>query len=157
MTNELTVTAPEGLPFIEMSREFDAPVSAVFAAHADPEVYAEWIGPEGNSVDIGEWDFTSGGKWSFINRDPDGNEFEFRGTFHTVRTDDIAIQTFEFGGYPDAVSLEFLHFVDLGDGRTRLDARSICTSVEARDGMVQSGMEEGMVAGYDKLDKILAG
>lgn len=29
MTNALTVAAPEGLPFIDTEREFDAPLAAV--------------------------------------------------------------------------------------------------------------------------------
>ena len=36
MSNALKVTAPEGLPFVDFEREFDAPVSAVFNAHRDP-------------------------------------------------------------------------------------------------------------------------
>ena len=36
MTNELTIVAPEGTPFIDWEREFDAPIAAVFAALADP-------------------------------------------------------------------------------------------------------------------------
>ena len=36
MTNPLTITTPEGLPYIDFEREFDAPVAAVFRAHTEP-------------------------------------------------------------------------------------------------------------------------
>jgi len=36
MTNPVTINAPEGLPFIEIIREFDAPVEAVFRATPSP-------------------------------------------------------------------------------------------------------------------------
>ncbi|MGB6051343.1 MAG: SRPBCC domain-containing protein, partial [Rhodococcus sp. (in: high G+C Gram-positive bacteria)] len=76
------------------------------------------------------------------------------GVFHVVRENEFAIQTFEFEGFPDSVSIESLTFVDL-NGRTRLEAHSVYPSVEARDGMVQSGMEQGVTEGYRSLDRIL--
>ena len=50
------------------------------------------------------------------------------------------------------MSIEFLTFTDLGEGRTRLSAHAVYPSVETRDAMVSSGMEKGMVEGYDKLE-----
>ena len=46
-TNPLTVTAPEGLPFIDFTREFDAPVTAVFEAHRDPDLFRQWMSGDG--------------------------------------------------------------------------------------------------------------
>lgn len=155
MSNALTITAPAGLPFVDYTREFDAPVAAVFAAHRDPELVAQWMGPDGYEAAIEEWDFRTGGTWGYVHRDPEGNEYGFRGTFHTVRENELAIQTFEFLGYPDAVSIESLRFEDLGDGRTRLSGHTVFPSLEARDGMVASGMEIGMSEGYTRLEAIL--
>ena len=48
-------------------------------------------------------------------------------------------------------------FVDLGDGRTRIDVVSrSSTSMEIRDAIMSSGMEVGVNEGYDKLDELLA-
>jgi uncharacterized protein YndB with AHSA1/START domain len=74
-----------------------------------------------------------------------------------VRENEFAIQTFEFEGYPDVVSIESLRFEDLGDGRTRLSGHAVYPSQEARDGMAASGMEGGMSQGYDRLDALLEG
>ncbi|MBT0994443.1 SRPBCC family protein [Cellulomonas sp. DKR-3] len=156
MTNPVHVDAPAGVPFIDITREFDAPVSRVFAAHADPALVARWMGPDGLSTDISEWDFVSGGRWAFAQTEPSGETYGFRGTFHTVRPDELAIQTFEFLGFPDVVSVETLRFVDLGDGRTRLEVHAVYPSLEARDGMVASGMEHGLTQGYAKLDDLVA-
>ncbi|MCR6648178.1 MAG: SRPBCC family protein [Cellulomonas sp.] len=157
MTNPVHVDAPAGVPFIDITREFDAPVSRVFAAHADPAHVAKWMGPDRLETDITEWDFVSGGRWSFQQTEPGGESYGFRGTFHTVRTDELAIQTFEFLGYPDVVAVETLRFVDLDDDRTRLEIHSVYPSLEARDGMVASGMEGGLTQGYARLDTIVAG
>jgi uncharacterized protein YndB with AHSA1/START domain len=156
MTNPVTINAPEGLPFIEIIREFDAPVEAVFRAHAEPELVKQWLGPNGYEMDIERWDFTTQGGYRYVHRDPDGGEWAFNGTFHTVRDNEFAVQTFEFEGVPDVVAIESMTFEDLGDGRTRLRGWSTYPSVEARDGMVASGMEIGLREGYDRLDGILA-
>ena len=156
MTNPVTITAPEGVPFIDIEREFDAPVAAVFRAHAEPDLIKQWMGPNGYQMDIDHFDFTSGGGYRYIHRDPEGNEFAFNGVFHVVRENDFAIQTFEFEGFPDVVSIESLTFEDLGNGRTRLRAHAVYPTLEARDGMVASNMEVGVVEGYERLDKVAA-
>ena len=154
-TNPVTVNAPEGLPFIEISREFDAPVEAVFSAHRDPELVKQWLGPRGYEMDIERWDFTSQGGYRYVHRNPEGEEYAFNGTFHTVRENEFAVQTFEFEGVPDVVAIESMTFEDLGGGRTRLHLWSTYPSVEARDGMVASGMESGLREGYERLDAVL--
>jgi uncharacterized protein YndB with AHSA1/START domain len=156
MTNAVTINAPEGLPFIEIVREFDAPVEAVFGAHRDPELVRQWLGPNGYEMDIERWDFTTQGGYRYVHRNPEGEEYAFNGTFHTVRENEFAVQTFEFEGMRDIVAVESLTFVDLGDGRTRLRGWSTYPSVEARDGMVASGMETGLREGYERLDALVA-
>ena len=46
---------------------------------------------------------------------------------------------------------------ELPGGRTRLEGFSIGESFEARDAVLGSGMEEGVVDGYERLDEVLAG
>lgn len=157
MTNELTVDAPKGLPWVDFTREFDAPVAAVFNAHRDPDLVRQWLGPNGYEMTIDHWDFVSGGGYRYTHRNPDGMEFGFHGLFHTIRDGEFALQTFEFEGMPDEVALEFMWFEDLGNGRCRLRGRSIGRTVEGRDAMVASGMENGMREGYERLEALVAG
>ena len=154
-TNQVTITAPEGVPFIDIVREFNAPVAALFRAHVEPDLVRQWLGPNGYEMDIERWEFTSGGSYRYTHKDKDG-EYAFRGVFHVVRENDFAIQTFEFEGYPDVVAIESLTFTDLGDGRARLSIHSVYPTLEARDGMVASGMETGVVEGYARLDALAA-
>ena len=157
MTNPVTITAPEGLPFIDLVREFDAPVAAVFNAHRDPELVKQWLGPNGYEMTVDHWDFVPQGGYRYVHHDPESSgSYAFNGTFHSVRENELAIQTFEFEGYPDVVSLETAVFEDLGDGRTRLSIHSVYPTVEARDGMVASGMERGITEGYARLDALVA-
>jgi uncharacterized protein YndB with AHSA1/START domain len=155
-TNPVTITAPEGLPFIDIEREFDAPVSAVFNAHRDPELVKQWLGPNGYEMTIERWDFVPQGGYRYLHTNPEGESFAFNGVFHSVRENEFAIQTFEFEGYPDVVAIESATFEDLGGGRSRLKIHSVYPDVASRDGMVASGMETGVLEGYARLDEILA-
>jgi uncharacterized protein YndB with AHSA1/START domain len=155
MTNPLSVSAPEGLPFIDFEREFDAPVAAVFQAHKEPDLVKQWMGPRDYDTDIEIYDFRTGGRWRFVQRNQEGEEYAFNGVFHVVRENEFAIQTFEFEMFPEAVSIESLTFEDLGDGRSRVRGHATYPSLEARDGMVSGGMESGMNDGYQRLDDLL--
>jgi uncharacterized protein YndB with AHSA1/START domain len=106
-------------------------------------------------MDIERYDFTTGGGYRYVHRNDKGEEYAFNGVFHVVRDNEFAVQTFEFEGFPDVVSIESIRFEDLGNGRTRLRGRSVYPTVEARDGMVASNMEAGMAEGYERLDKVV--
>ena len=154
--NKTTITAEPGKQELFVTREFDAPRDLVFKAHTDPQIFVQWIGPRNLNTNLETFEPVSGGKWRFIQKDPDGNEFAFHGVFHEVSSERV-IQTFEFEGLPDSghVILETVRFEELPNGRTRLSSQSVFQSVEDRDGMVQSGMEYGVNEGYEQLDEIL--
>ncbi|RRQ29491.1 polyketide cyclase [Rhodococcus sp. Eu-32] len=156
MTNPVTITVPDGVPFITITREFDAPVDAVFRAYRDPELVVQWLGPNGYDMKLDIYDFSTGGRYRYVHTDPEGATFAFNGVFHVVRKNDFVIQTFEYEDVPDVVSIESITFVDLGDGRTRIEGQSTFPSIEARDGMAQSGMEKGVTEGYERLDTLLS-
>lgn len=154
--HETTIEAPAGLPIIEITREFDAPAAAVFRAHAEPELFARWIGPRSIDTRVVDWDCVTGGRWRYV-ASRDGEEIaSFFGSFHEVRPGERIVQTFTFEGWPDGVALEILELEDLPGGRSRLRAVSIGRSVEERDQMIASGMSTGVIEGYEKLDELLA-
>lgn len=151
---QATIEADATVPAIRITRDFAATPAQLRAAHTDPALFTRWVGPDGMDTEITAWDARDGGEWRYVAR-RDGEEYRFRGCFHTVR-DDRLVQTFTFEGVPDSVALETMTFEDLGDGRTRMHAFSLCDSFEDRDAMLASGMESGVHEGYAKLDKVLA-
>jgi uncharacterized protein YndB with AHSA1/START domain len=153
---EFTVHSEPGLPFVDVTREFDAPRDLVFRAHTDPELIRQWLGPEKYEMTILEWDVRHGGRYRYTHRDADGNEYGFRGVFHGEPTPDRFVQTFEFEQVPGPVQLDALTLEER-DGRTILRVHSVFQSLEHRDGMVQGGMADGMASGYDRLEKLLEG
>ncbi len=155
MTHPTTITAAPGLPFVDIVREFDAPVAAVFRAHTDPELFAQWTGPRDQAIEILEFEATTGGRWRYVSRGPGGDTHGFRGVFHTVEPNTLIIQTFEYDGAPNVVAIGTMTF-EAVDGRTRISGHEVYPSVEARDAAVASGMEYGVREGYERLDEILA-
>lgn len=151
---EATIEADQKVPAVHIWRDFDATVEQLIRAHTDPEIFAQWIGPDAVTTRIDHWDCRTLGSYRYLN-EHDGQEYAFRGTFPHVGEDKL-VQTFTWEGMPDAIALETMTFEDLGDGRTRLHGFSLCDSFEGRDGMLSSGMEVGVHEGYAKLDRLLA-
>ncbi|MGQ0847150.1 MAG: SRPBCC family protein [Sporichthyaceae bacterium] len=138
---------------IHITRDFAATPEQLFRAHTDPTLFVQWVGPNGSQIQTDYWDARTGGSFRYFGSS-EGVEYAFRGCFHEVRTDRI-VQTFTWEGMPDGVALETLTFTDLGNGRTRLHASSLCDSFEAMEGWLASGMEVGVNDGYAKLDGLL--
>lgn len=155
-TRETQITVDKDIPAVRIVREFDAPPAKVFRAHADPELFVQWVGPDSlESTEVLTWDCRTGGEWRYVSRH-EGTEHGFRGCFHDIRPGELMVQTFTYEGWPDSVSLERLEFEELPGGRTRLTATSLVDSFEARDAFVASGMETGVVEGHRKLDALLS-
>jgi uncharacterized protein YndB with AHSA1/START domain len=151
--NPTHITAPEGTPFIEVVREFDAPRDLVFRASTDPDLVAQWLGPRDLAMRVIEFDARAGGRYRYVHIAPAGAEYAFRGVFHTV-TEALIIQTFEFEGAPGSVSLEARTLDDIG-GRTRLHQNAVFPSVAARDEALAAGMERGITDSMDRLGELL--
>jgi uncharacterized protein YndB with AHSA1/START domain len=150
------ISAPAGIPFIDIEREFAAPRALVYRAYADPELLKQWLGPRKYEMEVEAWEPRDGGRWRYVHRDDQGNAYGFHGVFHGPQTVDRMVQTFEFEGAPGHVSLESVEFVERG-GRTLVRNHSVYQTVEARDAMIESGMAEGMEDGFGRLDELLEG
>jgi uncharacterized protein YndB with AHSA1/START domain len=153
--HQTTIEAVPDLPVIRIVREFDAPRENVFRAHTDPDLVVQWLGPRRLTMTVQRYDAVTGGGYRYIHAGEDGVEHAFFGSFHEIRFPDRMVQTFTYEGYPEGVSLDTAILEDLGDGRTRLTVTSLVDSLEARDMMLASGMESGVIEGYEKLDELL--
>ncbi|NUP75146.1 MAG: SRPBCC family protein [Sinomonas sp.] len=155
-TKTTDVSAEPGLPFVTVTREFDAPAERVYRAHTDPELFAQWVGPRRYTTTIERFEARSGGSYRFSQSDDAGNSFGFHGSFHELTEPRRMVQTFEFEGAPGHVSLDAAVLEPLEGGRCRLTVHSTFQSVEARDAMLAAGMTDGMNEGYERLDEVLA-
>ena len=149
------IIAEPGLPFIVVTREFNASPELLLRAHTEADLYARWIGPRNLTTTIEQFDARHGGAYRYIQQDTDGNTYAFRGVFHGDPSAAGITQTFEWEGMPGHVALDKLTFEKRGD-KTVLRGVTTFQSVEDRDGMVSSGMESGINEGYDQLDELIA-
>ena len=153
-TNKTTIVAEPGTPLLTITRTFDAPRELLFRCFTELDLLAKWLGPRDMEMADAAAENRHGGTWSFVHRDPDGNEYGFRGVFHGDPSVDGITRTFEFAGAPGAVSMESLRFEEVG-GKTTVVINAVHLSVESRDGMIAGGMERGVSEGNERLDALL--
>jgi len=159
MTNEVherhktSITTPSDTE-ICIERTFDAPRQLVWEAYTDPELFPEWLGPRELTMTVEEFDLRPGGSYRFTHRDSEGNEFVFFGELREVEEPNLIVRTFAWEGMPGKFSVERAEFEELDGDRTRIVVTSSFDSKEDRDGMLQSGMERGVVDSYSRLDEL---
>jgi uncharacterized protein YndB with AHSA1/START domain len=151
--NKAKITTPTDRE-IRTERIFNAPRERVWKAFTNPELVAQWWG-RGNKLVIERFEPKRGGHWRVVEHGPEGpNGFE--GRFREVTPPERVVQTFEWDGMPGHVIVETMTLEDLGDGRTKMVNVSLFHTTEERDGMLNSGMEQGMNESHAALDKVLA-
>ncbi|HEU5288187.1 MAG TPA: SRPBCC family protein [Candidatus Limnocylindria bacterium] len=139
---------------IRVERVFNAPREVVWRAMTEPTLVAQWWG-RGNKLDVERLEVKPGGHWRYVEHH-DGGSDGFEGRFAEVVRPERVSQSFEWDGMPGHPCLNTASLEDLGDGRTRLVQTSLFFTKEERDGMIQSGMEQGMNQSFAELDKLLA-
>jgi uncharacterized protein YndB with AHSA1/START domain len=153
----LQITTPSDRE-ITMSREFDAPRQLVYEAFTTPALLKRWLlGPDGWALVVCDLDLRVGGKYRYVwKRDRDGVEMGMGGVYREVVPNEriVSTEVFDDAWYPgEAVGT--VTFVERA-GRTILTQTVLYESKDARDGVLESGMETGVAASYDRLEKILA-
>jgi uncharacterized protein YndB with AHSA1/START domain len=148
-----TITTPSERE-IHIERIFDAPRERVWKAVTDPALIVQWWG-RGNKLVIERYEPERGGHWRFVEHSPQGVH-GFEGRFREITPIERVVQTFEWDGMPGHVVVETMVLEDLGDGRTKVVNVSLFHTKEERDGMLQSGMEQGLNQSYAALDGVLA-
>lgn len=139
---------------IHVERIFNAPRERVWRALTDPALVARWWG-RGNKLDVERMEVERGGHWRYVEH-ADGQTHGFEGRYREVTPPERIVCTFEWDGMPGQPILQTMTLEDLGDGRTKLVSTSLFFTTEERDGMLHSGMEQGMNQSYAALDRLLA-
>jgi uncharacterized protein YndB with AHSA1/START domain len=152
-SRKATVTTPTDRT-IRIERVFDAPRDRVWRAFTDPTLLAQWWG-RGNKLVVERLEVERGGHWRLVEHSADGVH-GFEGRYREVTPPSRLVQTFEWDGMPGYVIIETVEFEEVGQAQTRVVNVSQFYSTEERDGMLQSGMEDGLNQSYAALDRLLA-
>lgn len=139
-------------------RVFAAPRERVWQAHTDPNLIPRWWGPSRHQTRVEKMDVRTGGEWRYVSTDPDGNEFAFYGEYLEITPPERIRWTFMFDvpevgpqGGPETITFE-----DLGGGRTLMRAVSHMGSEEVINEALGTGMTQGAIETWDRLDALLA-
>ena len=149
---------PQGDREIVIERDFDAPRPLVFDAFTKPELVRQWLlGPDGWTMPVCEIDLRVGGLYRYVwRKEATGEEMGMGGTFREVVRPEklVATEKFDEAWYPGE-AVDTTVFEERGD-TTKVRMSVLYASREARDTASRSGMEHGMVAGYDRLERVLS-
>ena len=157
-TNELKVTTPSDRE-IMLVRSFDAPRHLVFEAMTKPELVRRWLlGPPGWTMPICEIDLRVGGSFRYLWRHADGTEMQLSGVYREIEAPGRLVNTerFDYGCAAQAGESLGTAVLTERDGKTTVTTTVLYPTKEARDGVIASGMEHGVKAGYDRLEELLA-
>ena len=139
---------------IRIERVFDHSRDRVWRALTEPELLKQWWG-RGRMTEIETYEFRRGGHWRFVVPGSTGKPEGFEGRFREITAPEKLVMTFEWDGMPGYVIVQAMELEALPDGTTRVVTTSQFHTPEERDGMLQSGMQQGMNDSYAALDRIL--
>jgi uncharacterized protein YndB with AHSA1/START domain len=154
-TGSLKVTTPSDRD-IRMTRVFDAPRQLVFEAHSKPELLKRWLlGPPGWEMVVCNVASKVGDRYRYEWRNTvTGKQFGNGGVCHELVPPERVVSTEVMDGQPGE-ALVTTTFVEQ-NGKTTLTLNILFESREIRDIALKSGMEHGVAASYNRLDKVLA-
>jgi uncharacterized protein YndB with AHSA1/START domain len=138
-------------------RSFNAPRALVFQAFTTPALLGRWLlGPPGWSMPVCEVDLRVGGSYRYVWRNEDGRDMGMGGVFREIIPAQrlVCTEVFDEAWYPGE-GLSTLEFVQR-DAFTLLTNTVRYESREARDIVLQSPMEQGLVISYNRLGELLA-
>jgi uncharacterized protein YndB with AHSA1/START domain len=143
---------------IVITRIVDAPARVVFDAWTKPEYVKRWWAPKSHGVSLSACDaeLRIGGAYRYVMRRDNGQELAFSGKY-TVFSPHSRLaytQVFEPMRQMGETAVE-VKFEEAG-GRTTVTSVEIYPSKQVREGVLATGMEEGMRESMDQLEILVA-
>jgi len=145
------VTATTAKPSLTIKRRFNAPPEKVFAAWTDPEKVKRWMGPGAVEVMRAECDLRVGGRYRWLMKSPDGEEYDVSGVYREVVANKKLVFTWAWKSTPERESLVTLTLKD-DDGGT------VMTLVHEQffDEAARDSHQGGWNGAMEKLEKYLS-
>jgi len=152
-TATTTIYSEDGRLVFE--RRFAAPRALVWRAFTDPELVPRWWGKHGSVTEVVEMDVRPGGRWRYISRAADREDIVFFGEYLTVDAPRAYVWTFMFEFPGGVAGGPETHEFDEIDGGTLVRTIGDMGSREALEGALASGMVEGALEAWERLEALL--
>ena len=141
---------------VRTERVFKASPQRLWQAVTDPAQIPQWWGPGKYQTLIETDDHTVGGKWRYIQTDPDdGSEHAFSGEYREIDEPNKLVRTFTYEPIPGHALVETLSLEDLGNGMTKFTTTARYADIEDLEGMVSMGMESGQRESLERLAALI--
>ncbi len=98
---------------LRLTRRFKAPREAVFHAFTDPVALAKWFGPEGVQVTDVKVDLRSGGAYSMVFGEKDGESHGLSGVYREISPPERLVMTWSWS-HGDMAGIETLVTIEFG-------------------------------------------
>ncbi|HWL62560.1 MAG TPA: SRPBCC family protein [Steroidobacteraceae bacterium] len=135
---------------INLTRVYDAPLSAVWEAWTVPEEIAQWWGPRGFTLTTHSRDLRTGGHWHYTMHGPDGTDYENTTQYLEVVPRQRLV--YDHGGHRDRPPLfRMTVLFTERDGRTRLDLSMGLATPEVAEQTRAFIRKAGGEAAWDRL------
>lgn len=149
------VLETEGETFVIVKRRFEASPEAVYRAHMEPELIQQWmLGPEGWTMPVCVNEARPGGKLRYEWADGKGGGFYLTGELLELDPPHRIVHV-ERMHLPDPTPDNHIVTTFTPDGSgTLMTMRMTLPDAETRKMMLGSGMEHGMEASYERLERV---
>ena len=139
---------------LHLERVLPAPPDVVFRMYAEPELLAQWWGPEGFTSPTIELDLRVGGRYRIAMQPPEGESFVLAGEFRAVNPPTRLVYTFRWEP-PDIDDRETVVVFSLRDqgGSTVLTVDQQPFATDARLALHEQGWSESL----DRLQRLFTG
>lgn len=150
---------PQGDHEILIDRHFDAPPDLVWLAVTRSDLLRRWLlGPPGWEMTVCENDVRVGGSFRHAWKKADGTAMAMHGVYQEIVAGRRIVRTEQFDFGCDAQAGEqvaTMTLEPLPGRRTHLRISVRYPNRQARDAALQSGMEHGVAASYQRIDGLL--
>jgi uncharacterized protein YndB with AHSA1/START domain len=146
----------EGDTHVVVTRRFQASPEKVYRAHVEPELIRKWmLGPDGWTMPVCINDARPGGKIRYEWTGDNGNGFYLTGEFISLEPFSRIVHV-ERMHMPDATPDNHVETRFAADGQgTLMTMRMTLPDAATREAMLATGMDQGMEASYQRMEKVL--
>lgn len=145
---------------LTIRREFDAPKNLVWDCYTKPDLLDQWFAPEPFSAKTKSMIFEEGGHWHFAMVSPDGDEHWVRFDYEKITPKDgyraqDAFSDADGGINRDLPVSAWNVTFEEASPRTLVQIVATYETPEALQQIIDMGMQQGLEATLDALDKLL--
>jgi uncharacterized protein YndB with AHSA1/START domain len=156
MERKTIVHAEEGKQELLITREFELPRELLFRAHAEPDIFEQWMSHEYGKTKVLKLESKKHGSWHFQTKDLQGNVvFQANGVIHEFVPNQKITRTFEMENTSFPVQLEFLEFQELADETSKLSMHIVYKSLAIRDQVLKMPFASGLNMAHNRLQDIV--